>query len=165
MSMKGPWQPGMSIDIDPITWERIFLVGSIVSFLIAGLAFLGELLGWWNDLGEIAMNAATVSGVVLAIGFGLGNASRRQADGIHDTVVDNGGTLGSVDGKLDSVDGRLDSVDGKLDKLDSVDNKLDKLDSVDNKLDDLDRIQLQLDKQTGVLDDQLEVLKDISENS
>lgn len=161
MSMKGPWQPGMSIDIDPITWERIFLVGSIVSFLIAGFAFLGELLGWWNDLGEIAMTTGTVSGVVLAIGFGLGNASRRQADSIHETVADNGGTLASVDGKLDSVD-------GKLDTLDSMDNKLDKLDTMDgklDKLDDLDRIQLQLDKQTGVLDDQLDVLKEISENS
>ncbi len=153
---------------DPYWVNRILLGLTLFFFGIALLGLVGELLGWWNLVGEILMAAGTFGGFVLGAATLSQGASRNQVDTVDEK-------LGSMDGTLGSMDDQLDSVDSKLDQLDSMDSKLDQLDSMDTTLDEirdalqgeegmtheLDAIQVQLDQQTGVLDRQVRVLEQI----
>lgn len=112
----------MDLEVDPVLMERLFLLGALLFFAMAILGLVGEVLGWWNDTGELLVSIGTIGGLVLTTGFGFASAGRRQVSTVHDAVLDNGKTLVSVDGKLDKLDG-------------------------------LDRVQVQLDQQTGVLED------------
>lgn len=69
-----------------------------------------------------------------------------------------------VDADKDQVATVRQGVETTHDKLDSMDaklDKLDKLDSMDGKLDELDGIQAELDRQTGAMETQIEVLREI----
>lgn len=127
--------------------SKILMVGGALLFL---LGLLGELLGWWNDVGEILMRAGTGAGTLGGLATLVIGSSSEEVQAVHEAVEDNGETLDSVDDKLADVDVKLGSVDGKTDKLDKLD-----------KLDELDVIQAELDAQTGALDRQLEVLGEI----
>lgn len=120
----------------------------VAGVLLAIVTIVGELLGWWNDLGEMMLGLATVLGTLGGVASVIIGSSSEEVRRVHDAVKGNGSVLGSVDGKLDSVDGKLESVDGKLD-------------SVDGKLDELDVIQAELDQQTGVLGEQVGLLRQI----
>lgn len=123
--------------------KTVFVIG-VLMFL---LGLVGELLGWWNDVGEILIQVGTGAGAFGGLATVVVGSSSGEVRAVHEAVEDNGETLHSVDGKLDSADGKLDSVDGKLDRLE--------------KLDDLDVIQTELDTQTGALDRQIQVLGEI----
>lgn len=116
-------------DPDPETATRIGWIVAALLFLLAAVSFAGELLGWWNELGELGMTVGTLGGLVVAVATYQHGADRSQVKGIHEAVEDNGETLSSLDGKADLQLGKL------------------------AQLDELDRIQLELDKQTGVLED------------
>lgn len=132
--------------------QRILITLTILSFIVAGIALLGELLGWWNDLGEVLLIVATIVGALGGVATMMVGSSSEEVRTVHGAVVDTGS-------KLDSMDGKLDSMDTKLDKLDTLE-KLEKLDAVDGKL---DAAQVKLDEQTGVLGRQVEILTDIRE--
>lgn len=141
-----PWyEPDMDTVLK-ITWGT-----AILGWLMVLIGIVGELLGWWNDLGEVIVTIGSILGILLTTGSLLLGAGRKQVgqmDGrlraVHGAVTDNGRTMTSVDRRLISVDRRLISVDGKLDKLES-----------------LDVVQAKLDAQTGVLGVQLSVLEQI----
>ncbi len=127
--------------------ERALLISKLVMWagiLLGILAIVGELLGWWNDVGELMLTAATVLGAIGGLTALIIGSSSDQVHTVHHAVQENGATLRSVDGRLQSVDRKLGSVDGKL-----------------GKLDELDVIQAELDQQTGAMDRQLEVLGQI----
>lgn len=141
-----PWQdPTRIVDWD--TAQRILRTGMVISFLVAALGVVGELLGWWNEIGELLMTTGTVGGLVLGATSIIGNASRTQVEAVAGGVAQANQQLG----KLDTIDDRLHTLDeieaglGMLDKLDT-------LDAIDS---DLDKVHVQLDQQTGVLDQQV----------
>lgn len=102
------------------TVQRIFVVGAILFFLMAVAGIVGEILGWWNDVGEIVTIVGTLGSLMLGSGALSTGASQEQVSSVHRAVVDNG-----------------------------------------RKLDTLDVIQHELDRQTGVLDEQLTVLCEV----
>lgn len=106
-------------------WQRLGWTLTALFFLMAVLGLVGEILGWWNDTGEILITVGAIASIFLGVATLFGGAGRGQVAGVQAAVEVNGF------------------------KLDSVDTKLDKLE----KLDDLDRIQFELDEQTGVLRD------------
>lgn len=116
--------------MDPTTFQRISLILALLFFGMAILGIVGEILGWWNDVGELLTIIGTLGGMILAWSSLSTSSTELQVDRVHAAVVDNGDTLDTIDGKLDQ-------------------------------LAQLDAIQLELDRQTGVLDEQLSVLTDV----
>lgn len=115
--------PSQGVKFKTATVQKIFFVLAILFFGMAILGIVGELLGWWNDIGEVLTIIGTLGGLMLS-GAGLSTgASEEQVSRVHQAVVDNGEQL--------------------------------------EKLDNLDAIQLELDRQTGVLGEQLSVLTDV----
>lgn len=119
--------PGRDLDEDvkirTSTFQRLSWILAILFFGMAILGIVGELLGWWNEIGEVLTIVGTIGGLIVSWAALSAGATERQVDRVHAAVVDNG------------------------DKL--------------QKLDELDAIQLELDRQTGVLGEQLSVLTDI----
>lgn len=130
--------------MDPERAQHLLWFLAALGFGMAILGAVGELLGWWNDVGQILMGAGTLLGVVMTAASVTTGASHEQVEVVQAGVETTHDKLDSMDGTLDSVDGKLDSVDGKLEKLD-----------------ELDVIQAELDAQTGALDRQIEVLEQI----
>lgn len=134
----------------PMEWDtaqRILRIGMVISFLVAALGIVGEILGWWNDIGELLTTTGTLGGLILGATSIIGNASRTQVHGVATEVH-------SVADGVERANETLGETNAKLEKLDTIDAKLDKLD-------DLDQVQLELDKQTGVLDRQVGLLTEI----
>lgn len=70
-------------------WDYIYyalIVGTVLSFGLALLGFVGERLGWWNDLGEIFMYVGTATGVVLGATTIVVGSSRTQVEAARRTV-------------------------------------------------------------------------------
>lgn len=126
-----PWEP------DPDTVIRLGWTIAILGFLVAIVSGVGELLGWWDLVGEIGLTVGSILGVVATLTTATFTASRDQAEALLDAHERHGR-------RLDAIDGTLGSMDGKLDKLD-----------------DLDAVQVELDRQTGVLEQQLEALRSL----
>lgn len=122
-----PWEPS------PETVIRIGWTTAVLGFLIAIVSAVGEVLGWWDLLGEIGMTIGSLLGVVATFSTLTFTASRGQADRIIAEV-------GSVQSAVLKNGRQLEQLD---------------------KLERLDVIQLELDRQTGVLDEQLSVLGQI----
>lgn len=129
---------------------RIGWTVTILAFIVTVISGVGEYLGWWNLVGEVGLTAGTMITVVVGVGTLAANAGRSQVGGVREAVEENGRWLRENGGTLEDIDGQLD----KLDKLD----KLDQLDAIDS---DLDKVQLELDKQTGVLGRQVQILEQI----
>lgn len=136
------------------TAHRILMGGSILMFLLAILGAVGEYLGWWNLVGEVLMTVGTLGGLVLAGVDFLRGASETQVESVQSQ-------LGSMDTKLDRLepmDGKLESMDSKLDRLDVIEAAL--IDE-DEQISKLDVGQAELDRQTGVLGRQVQLLGEI----
>lgn len=135
-----------------LTW-----LTALFFFLVAVVSAIGEILGWWDLIGEIGMGVGTtVSVLVTLIAVGA-SAGREQVDNVGQDVRSVGGEVRSVGQDVRSLGQEVGSVGNDVQEvhsaveangeiLVSVDSKLDKLD-------DLDRVQLELDRQTGVLED------------
>ncbi len=88
-------------------WDYVYyalIAGTILSFGIALLGLVGELLGWWNDVGEAFMYLGTAAGLALAATTAIIGSTRSQVDETTQAVEDNGVVLHRVDSRLDSVD-------------------------------------------------------------
>jgi hypothetical protein len=123
---------------------RLLWFLTALGFGMAILGAVGELLGWWNDVGQALMVLGTLVGVVMGAASVTAGSTNAQVRGVREGVDAARVRLGSMDGKLDAVHGKLDSMDGKLDKLD-----------------ELDVIEAELNAQTGALDRQIQVLEEI----
>ena len=123
---------------DPVEW--IGIIVGIIGWLMVALGLIGERLGWWNDVGEAIVTVGAVGGLVGPVLALITDAGRRQLARVEEGVLA-GNALSRANGR-------------QLEKLDKLD-----------KLDDLDLIQLQLDRQTGVLEQQLVLLRDIRDRA
>lgn len=122
---EDPLSDGMKLSTS--TFQRLSLVVALLLFAMAILGIVGEVLGWWNEVGEILTTVGTLGGLLVAWSALATGSTEEQVDRVHQAVVDNG---------------------AKLEKLDK-----------------LDGIQLELDRQTGVLGEQLAVLTDLRDRA
>lgn len=126
------------------TVQRILILVMILSFGIAILGAVGEYRGWWNDVGEVLMTFGTVTGALSGI-VGLVTSAGQ-------------GTVEDIQG---TVEGNHEVLESNNDILQD-NNEL--LEDSTRKLETLDDIQLELDRQTGVLERQVEVLHQIRDS-
>lgn len=122
---------------DPETAIRVGWAVTLLGILIFVVSALGEYLGWWDLIGEIGMLVGTVLSIVVGFGTWFSGAGRRQLAEVGEDVQ-------SVGEDVRGVRYAVLANGAKLDKLD-----------------ELDVIQAELDKQTGVLGEQLAVLGEI----
>lgn len=108
------------------TAQRIFRIGMVISFLVAALGIVGELLGWWNDTGEVLATVGSLAGILLGTVSILANASQSQVAEVASGVQHATEALDETNGKLDKLE--------KLDKLDTIEGKLHTLDDIDEDL-------------------------------
>lgn len=133
------WPPSMDTVI------RIGWIITILAFVVTVLSGIGEYRGWWNLVGEVGLTAGSVITVLIGAGTLAASAGRVQAAGVREAVEANGETLSGLGRKADLQLARLET-------LDAID-------------DDLDAVQLELDKQTGVLGRQVEILEQIRDGA
>lgn len=123
--------------------QRILKAITVVSFAIALVALLGELRGWWNDLGEIAITVATIVGA-------LGGVATVLVGSTSDEVRSVGREIRSVGEAVDRNGGKLDAIGDALVE-----------DTENGRVSRLDVVQAELDHQTGALDRQVSLLREI----
>lgn len=171
MAAGNPWSRVRWPQPDFDTFLTITWLTAVFFFLVAVVSGIGEVLGWWDLVGEIGMSVgATLSVLATLVGIGAA-AGREQVDELGDEVSSVGRDVQSVGRDVRSVGEGLRSVGSEVQSVGSevqsvgshvqdVHSAVEKsgaiLVSVDSKLDDLDdldKVQLQLDKQTGVLED------------
>lgn len=88
--------------VDRVGW--ILWTGSALAWAIAALGILGEVLGWWNLLGEVMAIGGSVGGLLLGAAGLVWTASRRQVHLVATGVVAAHTTLDTIDRKLDKLD-------------------------------------------------------------
>lgn len=137
-----PWAP------HPDTVIRIGWITAALGFLIAIVSAIGEIRGWWGLVGELGLTFGTLLGILVGIATLAFAATRDQADALLSINQEHSK-------KLD----RLHKLD-KLDKLDAIEAAIV---GEEGMIRELDAVQLELDMQTGVLDEQLTVLRQIRE--
>lgn len=101
------------------TVQRIFLVLMMIFFGMAILGIVGEVLGWWNAVGEVLTIVGALGGLFVGVATLSTGSNEEQVERVHHAVVENGVRLAGIDA------------------------------------------QFELDKQTGVLDEQLGILKQV----
>lgn len=138
---------GVRPEPDMETVIRIGWTITILAFIVTVISFVGEYRGWWNFAGEVGATAGAIVTVLVGVGTLAASAGRVQVSSVRGAVEDNGRWLQENGETLHDIDEQLDAL-GKLDKLDAID-------------DDLDEVQLELDRQTGVLGTQVEILEQI----
>lgn len=129
------------VEFETATVQRIFLVLMVIFFGMAILGIVGEILGWWNDIGEVLTIVGTIGGLFVGAATMSTGASEKHLNEVQAAVLDNGTQLKKNGTQLEENGATLGTIDGKLDKL--------------------DKVQVELDRQTGVLDEQLSVLTEV----
>lgn len=151
-----PWEPDMDTAIR-LTW-----VAAGLFMLLAIVSAIGGSLGWWDLIGEIGMGIGGTVSIVLALIAVLSSAGRGQVMGLGQDVRSVDENVRSLDANVRSVDANVRSVDQNVEmngeKLDLIGKALAGEGGV---LRELDRIELELDAQTGVLNQQLTVLETV----
>ncbi len=148
------WEP------EPETAIRIGWTVSFLAFLVFVISAIGEYRGWWGLIGQIGMvfgSVASAMGVVATVVYA---AEKGQVDGVHRAVEENGTRLVSMDDKLDELDAikhALVGEDGAV-RLERIERALA---GEDGMVRGLDALEMGLDAQTGVLDEQSRVLRQI----
>jgi len=93
-----------SIGVDPL--ERAYWIAvamAIAGWTIAGIGVVGELLGWWKDVGESIVTAGSMVGTVATLaGLGFG-AGRKQVGRVEAGVGRVEAGVGRVEVKLDGI--------------------------------------------------------------
>lgn len=133
---------------DPETAIRVGWWLTLVGVLIFIVSALGAYLGWWDLVGEVGMLIGTVLSIVLGVGTWLTSATTGQLSGVGEDVRSVGQDVRSVGENVQDVHEAVLANGIKLDKLD-----------------ELDVIQAELDAQTGVLGEQLAVLRELRDQA
>lgn len=128
----------------PKKWDYIYyamIAGTIVFFAMALVGFVGELLGWWNDVGEVLMGVGTAGGALLGGATLVVGSSRSQVEATREAVES---TRNAVESTRDAVESTRDAVGSTKDAVGStreaVESNGAKLDSVDAELSQQTRI-------------------------
>lgn len=105
------------------TWDfvhRVLIALMVLGFGMAILGAVGEVLGWWNDIGEVLMTVGTILGALTGVMALLGGASeatiqslRNDVGDVHDAVIGNGEKLGT----LDAIEVELDTQTSVLEDI------------------------------------------------
>lgn len=136
--MPEPLSPS---DTDTSTMERRDLVRLSKAMIIGGLALflvavVGEVLGWWNDLGLVLSTA----GLLVSLGGLLVGLATLFLDKGHEVATLAATAVGGVAHLHGKQDAMLENQDAMLDNQDAM------LDKQDRTVDALDRIQRLLDE-------------------
>ncbi len=118
---------------DLVRLSKVLIVGGLALFL---LAVVGEVLGWWNDLGLILSTA----GLLVSLGglsVGLGTLFLDQGE---EVAVLAATAVGGIVSLHDKQDAMLGNQDAMLENQDAM------LDKQGRTVDVLDRIQRLLDE-------------------
>lgn len=118
-------------------------IGIALSFLLMALAIVGEVLGWWNELGLLLGAASLLIGVLSLLDvsgtrlldalLGLHERFDRQDDVLASLV---GGQQALVGGQRSMVDNQEAMLDNQAGLLDRQDATIDRLDRIAEILDD-----------------------------
>ncbi len=103
------------MDLDDV--ERICWWGAGISWVIFFTALAGEVFGWWNDAGEIAISVTGVLGSLLAVIALLVAATKGQVRAATEGVTDNGRRLGLIHHQLIDVGGDVEPLHGDMGTL------------------------------------------------
>lgn len=95
------------VKIRTSTFQRLSWILAILFFGMAILGIVGELLGWWNDIGEVLTIVGTIGGLIVSWAALSAGATEQQVDRVHAAVVDNGEQLEKLD-ELDAIQLELD---------------------------------------------------------
>lgn len=116
--------------MDPETTQRLMWVLAALGFATAILGAVGELRGWWNDVGQILMGAGTLVGVVMSSSSLLVSSSSEQVEAVLDGQETTHETLESMDSKLDKLD-ELDVIEAELNaQTGALDRQLEVLEQI-----------------------------------
>lgn len=107
--------PPEGVRFETATVQRILLVLAVVFFSMAIVGIVGEIRGWWNDVGEVLTIVGTLGGLFVGTAALTTGASEAQVATVHEAVVDNGEKLEQLD-KLDVIQHELDQQTGVLDR-------------------------------------------------
>lgn len=110
--------------IDPHLAQWIMFLLSLFFFGIAILGAVGEYLGWWDLIGEVAMTVGTLAGLLLGVASHITTSTETQVDQVQVAVETNGSKLDSIDGKLDKLDGIDAGIDRQTDLLAEIRDNL-----------------------------------------
>lgn len=89
-----PERESEPMDLDDV--ERICWWGAGISWFIFFSVLIGEIVGWWNDAGEVALTIVGPIGSLLAVIALLVAATKGQVRAVTDGVTDNGRRLGHI---------------------------------------------------------------------
>lgn len=137
--------------------------------LVAIFSGIGEILGWWNLIGEIGMSVGATMSILVTLVAVVLTAGRQQVTVVGQDVRSVNENVLSVNENVLSVDENMHSLnDNILSVNENVQENGTRLERIaehiageDGMLRELDAIQLELDAQTGVLADQLTVLGEV----
>lgn len=110
-----------------MTDDQLIQISWILAAFFFGMAILGavgEVLGWWNGVGEVLMTVGSLSGLALTGASAYYAAGREQVSAVRETVEDNNELLGDNTELLEDNNEVLRESNDKLDQL----NELEKLD-------------------------------------
>lgn len=100
--------------------ERALFVAKVMfafGVAVGALAITGELLGWWNELGEfLGLVSILATGLALAIGLLVG-ATRRQVGRVANGVEQGNALLGSSNRKHDETNAKMDESKAVLEDI------------------------------------------------
>lgn len=168
---EGRWL--VPFEPSPGTVIRIGWISAALGFLIAIASGIGEALGWWDLLGGRGMTVGSLLGIVATFTTLSFTAGRDQVTAVRETIesVDEGMT--SVEEGIASVEEGIATVDETtarnnqilqannetlVDAAVTLDGIEDALVQQDGETSKLDVVQAELDRQTGVLGRQVELL-------
>jgi hypothetical protein len=110
------------MDLDRL--QRLTAVGALIGLGMVVLGLVGEVLGWWNDVGEILISLGGFISVLLGLVTFLLGATKGQVRTIANGIVTSNATLDvlvlrndAANTKLDLLVERSGEANGKLNLL------------------------------------------------
>lgn len=93
----------LAVHVDLARLVRVLALLSVLSFGVAALGVVGEVLGWWNELGEALAAAGTAGGVLLGVIAFFVNTTKGQVSLVVVGVAE-------ANRKLDQANERLGGI-------------------------------------------------------
>lgn len=147
--------------------------------LVAIVSGIGEVLGWWNLIGEIGMSVGSTMSVLVTLVAVVLTSGRQQVTlvgedvrsvnenvlSVNDNVLSLNENVLSVNEGMHSLNDNVVSVDENVQENGArLERIAEHIAGEDGMLRELDAIELELDAQTGVLADQLTVLGEVRDH-
>lgn len=113
-----------------ITEDQLIRISWILAAFFFGMAILGavgEVLGWWNDVGEVLVTVGSLAGLFVTVGVAYYSAGRDQVAAVRETVQDNNEIL-------EDNNEVLSESNEKLDKLEHLDRQVELLQGIRDRL-------------------------------